>query len=65
MFTPDNGVGRELGKAITAGMELNIARHVSGSVWLNRADVVASAIGKLHAAWQLWMILMLIASGKA
>ncbi|UPK32593.1 hypothetical protein IVB18_30570 [Bradyrhizobium sp. 186] len=65
MFTPDSGVGREPEKAITAGMALNIATLSSGSVWLNRAGVVASAIRKFHGAWQRWMILMSIAGPKA
>jgi hypothetical protein len=65
MFTPDDGVGREPGKAITAGVELNIATHSSESVWLNHAGVVASAAGKFHDARLRWMILMSTAAPKA
>jgi hypothetical protein len=65
MFTPDDGVGREPGKAITAGMALNIATGSSESVWLNRAGLVASAAGKFHGVWRRWMILMSVAGTEA
>jgi hypothetical protein len=65
MFTPDNGVGRELDKATTAGMKLNIATPSSETVWSNPAGAVASAPEKFHDAPQRWMILMSVAASKA